>query len=166
MIKTFQKRKSGFSLIESLIYITILSIMAVLVISIILVIAKSYNNLNTTKSINNSAIVSFERITRDIKLANDVLVINSVFDTHPGKLVLQAGATTTEFYLNQGVLRVKENMTDTGPLTQQKSFIDNLVFRLFDNGVTKAVRIEMTISVAYKGATTTKSFYTTSTLRN
>lgn len=166
MIKTFQKRKSGFSLIESLIYITILSVTAVLVISIILVIAKSYNNLNTLKSINNSAIVSFERITRDIKTANDVLVIDSIFNTHPGKLVLQVGATTTEFYLNQGILRVKENTVDTGPLTQQKSFIDNLVFRLFDNSNTKAIGIEMTVSTVDKGATTTKSFYTTSTLRN
>lgn len=166
MIKIQQNRKSGFSLIESLIYITILSVMAVVVVNALVITAKSYSNLKTSRNINNSVVTSLERMTRAIKSADDVVVIESVFDTHPGKLVLQSSATTTEFYLSSGTLRVKENTVDIGPLTQQELSIDNLVFRLLDNGTTKAVRIEMTMSIVYKNTTKTKKFYTTAVLRN
>lgn len=166
MIKTRQNKKSGFSLIESLIYIAILSVMSVVVVSVFVITAKSYSNLKTSRNINNSVITSLERITRAIKSADDVVVAESVFDTHPGKLVLQSNATTTEFYLSNETLRVKENTVDIGPLTQQESSIDNLVFKLLDNGTTKAIRIEMTMSITYKDIIKNKKFYTTAVLRN
>lgn len=166
MIKMRQNKRSGFSLIESIIYLAILSTMVVVVVNVLLITAKSYGNLKTSRNINNSVITSFERMTRDIKSADDIVVVESVFDTHPGKLTIQSGATTTEFYLSNGILRVKENTVDTGPLTQQESSIDNLVFKLLDNGTSKAVRIEMTMSIIYKNITKTKKFYTTAVLRN
>ena len=166
MIKIRQDRKSGFSLIESLIYMAILSAMVVVVVNVLLITAKSYGNLKTSRNINNSIITSLERMTRDIKSADDIMVVDSVFDTHPGKLTLQSDTTTTEFYLSGGILRVKEDTVDTGPLTQQESSIDNLVFRLLDNGTSKAIIIEMTMSIVYKSVTKTKKFYTTVVLRN
>ena len=131
-----------------------------------MITAKSYNNLKIARNINNSIVTSLERMTRDIKMANDVVSLQSVFDIHPGKLVLQSTATTTEFYLSNGILRVKENTVDAGPLIQQESSIDNLVFRLLDNGTSKAVRIEMTMSITYKEIAKTKKFYSTVVLRN
>jgi type II secretory pathway component PulJ len=166
MIKIQQNKKLGFSLIESLIYIAILSVMAVVVVNALVIASKSYSNLKTSRNINNSVITSLERMTRAIKSADDIVGVESVFDTHPGKLVLQSNATTTEFYLSNGILRIKENTVDIGPLIQKESYIDNLVFRLFDNGISKAIRIEMTISIVYKNIIKTKKFYSTAVLRN
>lgn len=166
MRKVRQNRKLGFSLIESLIYTAILSVMAAVVVNVLLITTKSYNNLRTSRNINNSIITSFERMTRDIKSANNIVIAESTFDTHPGRLTIESSATTTEFYLSGGTLRVKENTIDAGPLIQQESSIDNLVFRLLDNGTSKAVRIEITMSIVYKGKTKIKKFYTTAVLRN
>lgn len=151
---------------ELLIYITILSTMTVLVVNVLLITARSYNGLKISRNINNSAITALERMTRDIKSASDVVAVQSIFDVHPGRLTVQSSATTTEFYLSSGVLRVKENDVDIGPLTHQVSSIDSLIFKLFDNGTTKGVRIEMTMSVEYKNITKTKKFYSFVVLRN
>lgn len=140
--------------------------MVVVVVNVLLITAKSYGNLKTSRNINNSIITSFERMTRDIKSAEDIIIAESVFNTHPGKLILQSSATTTEFYLSNGILRVKEDGVDTGPLSQQESSIDSLIFKLLDNGTSKAVRIEMIMSITYKNITKTKKFYTTAVLRN
>jgi type II secretory pathway pseudopilin PulG len=166
MIKKYQNKKQGFSLLESLIYIAILSTMTVLVVNVLLITSRSYNSLKISRNINNSIITSMERMTRDIKSASDIVTAESTFDTDSGRLTVQSSATITEFYLSDGVLRVKENNIDIGPLTQQVSLIDSLTFRLFDSGTTKGVRIEMTMSVDYKNITKTKKFYSFAVLRN
>ena len=165
-IRDRQNKNRGFSLIESLIYIAILAIMTTLIVNMLIVTVRSYNNLKISRNINNSMIMSLERITRSIKSADNVLVLESTFDTHPGVLTLQAGATTTEFYLSGGTLRVKENTIDTGSLTQQNLSVDSLVFTLFDNGTSKGVRINMTVSIIYKDTVRTKDFYSFAVLRN
>lgn len=160
------KRKKGFSLIETLVYIAIVVSMTVLVVSIFISTAKAINVLTISRNINNSALSSMERLTRDIKEASDIIVASSTLNVHPGVLALQKSATTTEFYLVGDVLFVKENNIEIGPLTQQGASITNLVFNMLDNGTTKGVKIEMTISDSYKDIVKTKTFYSFAVLRN
>ena len=166
MLKKIKNKKSGFSLIESLIYIAILSTMAAIVVSTLLITARSYNGLKKSRNINNSAITSLERMTRDIKSANDIVITESAFDIHPGRLTVQSSATSTEFYLDNGALKVKENSIDTGSLTHTGVLVDSLIFKMFDNGISKAVRIEMDVSIEDRGVIKTKKFYSTAVLRN
>lgn len=156
----------GFSLLESLVYIAILSVMTVLIINVLVTTARSYSTLKLARSINNSAITSLERMNREIKSANDVSVGESTFNTHPGKLKINIGSETREFYIDNGVLKIKEDGVDKGALTRDGISVDNLVFRNLNNGGVKAIRIEMTLSGAYRNTTNTKKFYSFAVLRN
>ncbi|MFQ5661945.1 MAG: prepilin-type N-terminal cleavage/methylation domain-containing protein [Candidatus Paceibacteria bacterium] len=159
-------KKAGFSLIESLIYIAIIAAMAALVVNVLLVTTKSYNSLRISRDINNSALTTIERITREVKAAEGINIAESVFDVHPGRLIVTTSATTTEFYLDSSTLKIKENNVDMGALVQQGSSVDNLVFRMLDNSTTKGIRIEMTISNTRGSLTKTKNFYSFAVLRN
>ena len=159
-------KKAGFSLIESLIYIAIIAVMAVLVVNVLLMTTKSYNSLKISRDINNSALTTLERITREIKTASDIDIAQSTFYVHPGKLTVSTSSAITEFYLGNNILKIRENSVDMGSLIQQGSSVDNLVFRMLDNGTTKGIRIEMTISNTRGNLTKTKKFYSFAVLRN
>lgn len=166
MRRQYSNIQRGFSLLEMLIYISILTITAVIVVDILLSTAKSYNSFKISRSINSTVSTSLERMTREIRAADDVLLIGSTFDTHPGRLTLQIASTTSEFYLDGNVLKIKEGGIDAGSLTSSKLSVDNLVFRLLDNGVSKAVRIEMTLLGTERNITKAKTFYSFAVLRN
>ncbi len=165
-MKYQQNKTNGFSLLESIVYIAILSVMTVMIINVLTSTANSYSTLRLARGLNNSAITSLERMTREIKSADDISVANSTFDTNPGRLTVNIGTTTREFYIDSSVLKIKENDVDKGALTRDGVSVDNLVFRNLNNGTSKAVRIEMTLSGIYKNATTTKTFYSFAVLRN
>ncbi|MEK7589965.1 MAG: prepilin-type N-terminal cleavage/methylation domain-containing protein [Patescibacteria group bacterium] len=163
----YKKHKTkGFSLLESLVYMAILSLMTVIIINILVSTAKAYNILRLARSINNSAITSLERMTREIKSADNISMADSTFGTHPGKLKINISADTKEFYIDNGTLKIKETGVDKGALTLDGVSVDNLVFRNLDNGTSKAVRIEMTLSGTHRNITNTKKFYSFVVLRN
>jgi type II secretory pathway pseudopilin PulG len=163
----YQNHKTkGFSLLESLVYIAILSVMTVMIINILVSTAHSYNMLRLARSINNSAITSLERMTREIKSADDISTADSTFDTNPGVLTINIGTETREFYIDAGVLKIKEDDVDTGALTRDDVSVDSLVFRSLNNGTSKGVRIEMTLLGTHRNSTTTKEFYSFVVLRN
>ena len=63
-MKNLLHTKQGFTLIEMIIYISVLTVILVLIVSFIISFGRAYNVLRTTIRINNSAIVSFERVIR------------------------------------------------------------------------------------------------------
>ncbi len=68
-----KNKKKGFSIAEILIYITILVFMLTVVINILFTILKSQRSFSTSKSVESSALVSMERITREIREAQNVI---------------------------------------------------------------------------------------------
>lgn len=110
-------------MVEMVVYTAILAVILLLIVSFIVSFGKAYNVLRTTIHINNSATVSFERIIREIRQANDVDTASSILGTHPGHLVLKTTDTagtpvTLEFYINGGALTVKKDGLDAGVLTR------------------------------------------------
>ena len=156
----------GFTLIEMLVYIAILSIIAVVVINSMLSLKDSYINFKVSRNVTIAALSSIDRMTREIRLA-DTITGTSTFDVHPGVLGLSfGGSTTTEFYLNEGTLKISENSTEIGALTRNEATITNLVFRQLGSGSADMIRIEMTIESTVGTTTLSKDFYTGAVLRN
>lgn len=160
----------GFTLVEMVIYIGILVSILLLIVSFIISFGKAYNVLKTTIHINNSAVVSFERMIREIRLASDVDMVASTLGTYPGHLVLittdvSSAPITLEFYINSGVLILRQDSVDVGPLTRSDVTVTNLVFRLSDNGTSKAIKIEMTLESTIVSTTKSKNFYGSAVLR-
>ena len=160
----------GFTLVEMVVYTAMLVVILLIIVSFIVSFGKAYNVLKSTIHINNSAIVSFERMVREIRLASNVDTAASILDTHPGRLALTttdaSGAPITlEFYINSGALMLRQEGVDVGPLTRSDVTITNLVFRSFSNGRSEAVKVEVTLESVVADTTKVKNFYGSAVLR-
>src|SRR4051812_21674584 len=95
-------KKSGFSMVETLVYLALLVLILGAVVASITSIARSYRTLKVIKNVETAGVFVMERMTRDIREAQSLDTVNSVFGTSTGKLVLGATdsfgfATTVEF---------------------------------------------------------------------
>lgn len=152
-------QKRGFSLVEMLIYVAILSAIMIIVVNITLALAQSFSTLKVTKTINGSAIVSIERMTRNVRSATSIDLVQSTFDAHPGRLTFISAGIITEFYLDGDTLKVREDGVDKGQLTSNNALVKNLVFRRLFVGPIEGVRIEMTIESSQGKVVKTENFY-------
>jgi prepilin-type N-terminal cleavage/methylation domain-containing protein len=164
------QRTQGFSLIEMIIYIAIVSMMMMLVVGTMFGVVNAYAELRLVRNVENSAIISLDRLMREIRQASSVDTVQSTFGTNPGTLVLNttdtSGATTTvEFYITNGVMNVKKGGVFIGPLTSSSTAITNLVYTYLSTTTSSAIKIDMTLSSTRKATTKTGSFHTTTVLR-
>jgi len=169
VISTSVNPRRGFTLVEMVVYIAILVLSTILFINLLLSITTSYRTLKAVQSIHSSAVSSIDRMGFEIRGAKAVVSANSVFDAHPGKLVLtiptSSGDITKEFYLDgSGILIIKEEGVDQGPLTKNNIEITSLIFRHL-SATSSAIKIEMTIEGSNGKITKSAVFFDTFVLR-
>jgi type II secretory pathway pseudopilin PulG len=160
-----KKHTKGFSLVEMVVYVSILAVVFVIVVNTLLIVSRSYSSIKISLDINNSATVSMERIISEIRKANSVNLVQSTFDSNPGRLVLNTVDNVglpliVDFYLEDDTLKLKEGGLFSGDLTDGVD-VTNLVFRRISNDTSEAVKIEMELSNGSKN----KVFYNTAVLR-
>ncbi len=158
------KLTKGFSLIEMVVYISILVFMLTIIVGVVFSVIRSDRVIKSVRSIANSAVVSLERISREIRLAESVVTGSSILGVHPGKLVLEtldeSGAThTVEFGLVNGRLVSTEDGVETGELTEASARVTNLVFSLSTATTSQGVRTEMTIESGTSTHYRVENFY-------
>ena len=170
MSRRFIKRKSGLTLIETVVYVLLFALLAMAVMQVLLVLSKSFSHARDIRGLTAGATASFERMTREIELADTIVTAESVFGSSPGTLVVQYvgpdDVTKTEkFYRGtDGDLLVQENSGTPYPLTPSDIDVSSLVFRQITSASSSAIKIELTLEKA--GATSTRaSYYVTSVLR-
>ena len=156
-----KKNTKGFSLIEMIVYVSILSVVFVIVVNTLLIVSRSYSSIKVSLDINNSATVSMERMIREIRKARSIDLIQSTLNSHPGRLVLntideEGLPLVVDFYLGNDTLKLKEGGVFSGDLTDGVN-VTNLVFRRISNGTSEAIKIEMELSNEDKN----KVFYNT-----
>lgn len=159
----------GYTLAEMLGYLFALSIISVLVINSLLLLAKAFVSMKTSRAVGTSAVVSIDQITKEIRRAESVSPL-SVLKTSPGKLVLVmpegSSTTTVEFSLgNSNALHKFENGIDQGVLIATGTDISNLVFNVATTTKSTAVSVEMTIRDSTEKTKIIERFYSTATLR-
>ena len=155
---------------EMLIYISVLVFMLVIIFNIIVSITRSGRMIKALRNVENSARVSMERITREVRQAENISVNLSIFDSSPGKLVLEGtdasgNQRTVEFYLSSDRLLLKENGIDVGALTQTDAQVSSLFFHLFSGPNSEGIRIEMTIESGTSTHYRSENFYSSVILR-
>jgi hypothetical protein len=159
------RKKNGYSLVEMIIYVTILSVFTWTIINTVLSLSESYRTLLALRIVDNTGITAMERMTRDIRAASSVDTTNSTLGSNPGVLTLidtaNGVSTTTKFYIASGTLKVDVNSVYDGPLSDAGVTITNLVFRQLTSSTTAAVKIDMTVQGVDGPITETKSYHST-----
>lgn len=161
----------GFSLVEMLFYVVILSFSLLAVLQTLIVLTRSYGILKNVQSIEQESAFSLERLVREVRNANAIDDVGSTFGTTPGKLLLNSTdvsgtARTVEFSVVGGKLSLKENGVVTGVLTSSSTAVTNLVFRKITTTHSKGVKMEMTFTSGSGLSARTENFYTTAVLRD
>lgn len=163
--------KYGSSLLETLIYAAILTIVAILTTNSILAMARAYGNIKLARTINFSAAPSMERMAREIRTANGIDGAGSVFGISPGKLKLNTldnlGASTTiEFSLVGSAIYIKEGASSAEALTASSTSITGMVFnKITASSTSKAIKIKLIAKAVNGNMEKTENFYNTAILR-
>ncbi len=155
----------GFSLIEMLVYVSVMVILAGALIASFLSLNTTYARNATERALMRGAQTSLERMTRDIMRADGVNVGLSSLDTSLGALAVTESATTTRFYVSGDALMVSVNGVEQGPLTSDVVSVEDVVFHRFTSSTTDMVRVTLTLSAVSRVSSSTRTFYTSAVLR-
>lgn len=162
--------KKGFSLVEMVIYAVILSILTIVTINSTFSIVRSFTEFRVARDLNSSASSLVERVTREIRTAHGIDGAQSTFDASPGRLTLltkdSGGAdTTVEFYVENGILKIKEGGVAMGALISSSTAVTNFVVRSLSNPKSSAIKTELGLTATRGGISKSGNFYSTILLR-
>ena len=160
----------GFTLVEALTYVALLSVILLAVTGLMLAMTTAYRSLRASRDVSIAASVVMDRIATEVRSAESIDAFGSVFGAHPGALrlnTLDAGGnpTTVEFFLAADALRIKEGGADKGSLSASSTRVTNLLFRRLIASTSEAVRTEITLEANYGGRVKSENFYLTNVLR-
>lgn len=163
-------QKRGFSLLELLVYIGVLAFISVTVISSLFVTIRAFSDIRVSRDIHNAAVVSFGRMSYEIRTAYNIDIGASTFGSSPGVLSLYTTDisetnTIVEFSVATSSILIKEAGVEAGLLTPPNITVDSLIFELIDTTNSQAVKIDLTLTGTRGNITKTKRFYNTIILR-
>lgn len=164
-------KTKGFTLIEALVYIALLTVMFLGVVKTLTLLSTSYRKVEAVRSLETSAIISMDRILRVTKDATSIDTAQSSFNVSSGVLALNgldANSTpvSISFSLSGGRIMLAENGVNLGPLTTGDTNVTSLIFRQYSTTTSSAVKVEMIMTNASSAPfSTTRNFYGTAVLR-
>ena len=154
--------QKGFTLIEILIYVSLIGLVSVGFINFALSTNLSRSKVFVVQETQANARVALDLISQKIRVSNGLNVASSTFDSDPGVLSLSMAdnfknPTVIDLDQNDGVLQITEGTSTPETVTSDEVRVTNLVFtNLTSSSTREAIRVEF--SVAY--ATTTDIIYT------
>lgn len=174
--KKTKKESSGFTIIESVIYMTILAVLLVTIINLMAVLSSSYRSVKAMRSVETGAIAAMDRIIRETRSATSIDTSQSNFGVNLAQNISTAftlnglnassSAVSIQFYVSNGRLMLKENNITLGPVTPSSVSVSSLVFRSYSATTSSAVKVEMTLTTATSsGVISSDNFYGTVVLR-
>jgi len=140
-------------LIEMLVYISILVFMLVIILEVIISITQKDRIIESKRNIENSAALTLERVTREVRESTAISVPSST------RLVLTESDGTTEFYLSDARIFLKENGIEVGTLTSSSTKVTSLNFIRFASSTSEGVSVRMTLESGTTTAYRVESFY-------
>jgi type II secretory pathway pseudopilin PulG len=163
---TGKNHKSGFTLLEAVIYVAVLGFLVIILINTLVATGRSFVNFQIVNRLDESAALTLDRLVREVRAASSVNVAQSSFNTNPGRLMLNTiGGSTTEFYTQNGVMMIKQGATAAATSTDPSLAVTNLIFRYLTTSRSQAVRVELTLAQTTGAVTRSEKFYTTAVLR-
>lgn len=164
--------RRGFSLIESIIYVSILAVILVVIVNTILISIRAFSEARVTQKITAEGRTAMERMLRSVRLAHTIDTANSILATTTGTLALTtvtspADATeiTRTYSLSSGTVMLQDAILPR-PLTSGVEITELAFYAVSNTSTTsEAVRIQMRVRDTVGRFTDEKTFYGTATLR-
>lgn len=156
---------SGFTLIEMLIYVALMTTVMLVIVQSLIVVLKSNRNSFAEVNLRNSGYSAMETMLREIYLSE------SVDQTSDGILEMRqnSGANIVKFATSSdSVLNFYEGSSTPvfiGPLTSKGVLVKDLIFTQINTSKSLAVKIEMKLETAVDEQTKSEWFYSTAILR-
>lgn len=159
----------GFSLVETIIYISILALVVVLFVNLLISISGSYVQIRMARKLDSAAVSSMDRMTKEMRNASSVSG-GSVLGISPGKLILNSvdslgNPLSVSFDIRSSQPHIYLNGEDAGPLVPAGVTASRLIFRRLDSPVSQAVKIEMTLESRDGNSLRAANYYSTVILR-
>lgn len=154
--KTKSNPRDGFSLIELLLYVAIVSVITAAVVGFGSWAIKIGAKTKANSEVINNARLAMDTIIYEIKKSRSVYNSTSVFNANPGQLSLaQLNATATEsvdyldFFVCGQAICLKREEADPVALTNNRVRAVNLVFKqLLNPSAPPSIQILMTIETS------------------
>lgn len=144
--------KKGFTLIELIIYISILSIVAVIVADSFLILNKGRGGVEAKSELNSNFRFAIEKIKRDVSMADNLSIPSDTVSSSTSATLIIASSSVKYFLDNNRLVR----QVDSGLfeyLTSEKVRINNLYFYRLENSNSvlnkKRIILEFGISGVY-----------------
>lgn len=170
MFISHNMRNKGSSLLETLIYLFIFTLLTLAIVAALTSLARSYRVIQSSIVIESVAHTALEKIVRSARESLSIDFSQSVFGTLSDTLTLNAldqngNNITLAFFVSDGVMRMEENGLDAGPLSSSNADITRLLFTPITNSQSQAVKIELTAESGQGENLKTRTFYATVVLR-
>lgn len=146
--------KTGFTLVEILIYLAIVGLVVVSFISFAVVISDSRGKAYVEQEVQANARVALNLITQKILASDGVNAGASTFDSDPGVLSLSMAngskdPTVINLSADDGQLQIKEGSDSAVVVTSDEVRVTNLIFTdLTSTSDKENIRIELTMEYA------------------
>lgn len=170
MSKKVNKKISGFTLIETLIYIAIIGGVIASFIAFSFSITGSRNKVHVIEEVQANARVALDVIAQKIRAADDIL--SPTEGNNASALILDMPSPDPDLTIsvNGGVLGIAEGAGAATPITSTEVNISSISFtNLAPTGERENIRLEMTIDYNYSGGSVeysyAKSYQTSVSLR-
>lgn len=166
-MKNIKKLKKGFTLVELIIYSSILSVFILILTDILVSVVGTQLSTQSTSSVAQDGRYIYTRLTYDINRAQSVSVPLNLGNTS-NSFVLNISGTTYTYALNGGNLQITDP-TGTYSLNSSDTKLSNLQFKRIGN-VNGKHTFQFTFTVAGRillpgGRIDSEAFQTTAGLR-
>ncbi len=163
-------KRAGYTLIEMIIYVAVLSLLASVLFASIIMVIQSFARVRAVRDLAESGRGALERVTYEIRRASAINDAGSVFNNPAGQLQLattnDAGeATTITFGLSAGNLTLQEGVSAPVNLLSGHISVSSFTLAKWATSTAGAVKVELALSDDRLAGATPVMFRTTAVSR-
>lgn len=168
--KTSKNFKAGIGVAELLVYIGIMTLALVSIVTLLINSAKIMQSVQAEKEVRVSALSILERMSREIKVSEGIVLADSVFGDDNGRLSVLSTLdednprVVTFAISDEGELEIFYNGEPMGALTTSAAGVEKMKFTRLMHGESESVRVELVL-YPRKQPTKSTTFYSTAVLR-
>lgn len=159
----------GMTLVETLLYISILVIVVTVVVQVLFMILRLHSKISANRLLESSMGESMERIVREIRLASSVNEGASALNINPGTLSLDGVSGGVSYNVTFGEagdrIYISKDGGAPGNLTSDKVTITNITFQKVTNSQSEGVRVTIEAEAQTPNGVETAQLYGFAVLR-